>query len=58
MGSDEHGIKRRTFLKQAAVGGLGALASAAWPRVSWAASRDRLMILSSIGLDCSAPLRA
>ena len=34
MGLDELGIKRRTFLKQGAVAGLGALASAAWPTVS------------------------
>ncbi len=32
MGLDKLGIKRRTFLKQGAVAGLGALAGAAWPR--------------------------
>ena len=55
MGLDKPGIKRRTFLKQGAVAGLGALAGAAWTRTSWSASKERLMILSSIGLDTLHP---
>ena len=55
MRSNEPGIKRRTFLKRSAVTGLGVLAGAAWPRFSWSASRERLMILSSIGLDALHP---
>ena len=33
MGLNELAIKRRTFLKQGAVAGLGVLASAAWPKI-------------------------
>ena len=55
MGLDKRGIKRRTFLQRGALAGLGALTSAAWPRLAWAASKDRLMILSSIGLDALHP---
>ena len=55
MSSDTVRMKRRTFLKQSAVAGLGALAGAAWPSFSWSASKERLMILSSIGLDTLNP---
>lgn len=55
MGSDDLGIKRRTFLKQSALAGLGALAGTAWRELSWSASKERLMILSSIGLDALHP---
>jgi len=55
MSSDEVKIKRRTFLKQSALTGLGALAGVAWPRFTWSASKERLMILSSIGLDTLNP---
>ncbi len=55
MGSDDFEIRRRTFLKQSAVAGLGVLAGAAWADLGWAASRERLMILSSIGLDTLNP---
>ena len=55
MGLDEWGIKRRTFLQRGALAGLGAFTSATWPRLAWAASKDRLMILSSIGLDALHP---
>src|SRR6185436_2827291 len=54
MGLDELKIKRRTFLKQGALAGLGALAATS-PRLSWSASKERLMILSSIGLDTLHP---
>jgi peptide/nickel transport system substrate-binding protein len=55
MISDNHRLKRRTFLKQATVMGLGALAGAVLPRMSWSASKERLTILSSIGLDTLHP---
>jgi hypothetical protein len=55
MGLDELEIRRRTFLKQGVLAGFGALASAVWPRFGWSASKDRLMILSSIGLDALHP---
>jgi peptide/nickel transport system substrate-binding protein len=54
MPAKEPGIKRRTFLKRSAVG-LGVLASNGWPRLVLSASRERLMILSSIGLDALHP---
>src|SRR6187551_2854218 len=55
MRSHEARIKRRTFLKQSAVAGLGVLGSNSWPRLVLSASRERLMILSSIGLDALHP---
>ena len=55
MRSDSPAIKRRTFLKQGALAGLGVLAPTAWPQLSWSASKERLMILSSIGLDTLHP---
>ena len=55
MRSDSPAIKRRTFLKQGALAGLGILAPTAWPQLSWSASKERLMILSSIGLDTLHP---
>ncbi len=55
MRSDSPAIKRRTFLKQGALAALGALAPTAWPQLSWSASKERLMILSSIGLDTHHP---
>ena len=55
MISDNRGLKRRTFLKQSAVVGLGVLAGATLPRMSWSASKERLTILSSIGLDTLHP---
>jgi len=55
MRSDSPAIKRRTFLKQGALATLGVLAPPAWPQLSWSASKERLMILSSIGLDTLHP---
>ena len=55
MGLDELEITRRTLLKYGALSGVGAVASAAWPHFGWSASKDRLMILSSIGLDSLHP---
>lgn len=55
MGSKNQGIKRRDFLKQGAFAGLGTLLGNAVVRTSYAASRERLTILSSIGLDTLHP---
>ena len=55
MGSKRDGIKRRDFLKQGALAGVGALLSHSMVRASYAASRERLTILSSISLDTLHP---
>jgi len=55
MGAGDLEIRRRTFLKQSAFAGLGALAGMAWSDLGWPASKERLMILSSIGLDTLNP---
>src|SRR5262245_49532826 len=55
MGLDQPGIKRRAFLKQSALASLGALSGAFLSRLAWSASKERLMILSSIGLDTLHP---
>lgn len=51
----KNGIHRREFLKQGTVLGLGALLGSSWARSSFAASKERLTILSSIGLDTLNP---
>ena len=51
----KHGLSRRSFLKQTAGMSLGALAGAALPRYVWSASKDRLTILTSVGLDTLHP---
>ena len=48
-------MDRREFLKQGICLGLGALFSGGWARTSLAASKERLTILSSIGLDTLNP---
>ena len=48
-------VGRRDFLKQAAVAGLGVVLGNSVVRTSYAASRERLTILSSIGLDTLHP---
>ncbi len=48
-------IKRRDFLKQGALAGLGVLLGNSIVRTSYAASKERLTILSSIGLDTLHP---
>ncbi len=56
MVSDRNGMNRRAFLKQGTALGLGALLGGSWAtRRSFAASRERLTILSSIGLDTLNP---
>ncbi|HTN70238.1 MAG TPA: ABC transporter substrate-binding protein [Methylomirabilota bacterium] len=55
MGSRNNKIHRRAFLKYSAMGGLSVLASSSWPSLSIAASTERLIILSSIGLDTLNP---
>jgi peptide/nickel transport system substrate-binding protein len=54
MVATTHGIKRRDFLKGAAAG-LGALLGNSFAGASYAASRERLTILSSISLDTLHP---
>jgi peptide/nickel transport system substrate-binding protein len=55
MESRNNRIHRRDFLKYGALASLGALASASWPSGGVAASKERLTILSSIGLDTLNP---
>jgi peptide/nickel transport system substrate-binding protein len=55
MSSKKQGIKRRDFLKQGALAGLGALLGNSIVSTSYAASRERLTILSSISLDTLHP---
>jgi hypothetical protein len=55
MHSNKDGISRRRFLRTGTVAGLGTLAFASWPRISWSASKERLTILSSISLDTLHP---
>jgi peptide/nickel transport system substrate-binding protein len=55
MSSINRGIKRRAFLRQSALAGLGALVGNGIVRTSYAASKERLTILSSIGLDTLHP---
>ena len=55
MGWKKNGIKRRDFLKQGALAGVGAWLGNSIVRASYAASRERLSILSSISLDTLHP---
>ncbi len=55
MSSKNQGIKRRDFLKQGTLAGLGVLLGNPIVRTSYAASRERLTILSSIALDTLHP---
>jgi len=55
MGSRDQGIKRREFLKRGALGGLGVWLGSSLIESTYAASKDRLTILSSIGLDTLHP---
>ena len=55
MSFENPGIKRRDFLKQGTLAGLGVLLGNTIIRSSYAASRERLTILSSIGLDTLHP---
>ncbi len=50
-----HGMDRRTFLKRGVGLGVGALAGSSWTQAILAASKERLTILSSIGLDSLHP---
>ncbi len=55
MTSKDTGIDRRRFLQYSTVAGLSTLMSASWPRLAMAATKERLTILSSIGLDSLHP---
>lgn len=55
MSSKDTGIDRRRFLQYGTVAGLSTLVSASWPRLGMAATKERLTILSSIGLDSLHP---
>jgi peptide/nickel transport system substrate-binding protein len=55
MHSDKSGIGRRRFLKQSGVAGLAAVLGHSLVRASYAASRERLTILASVGLDTLHP---
>ena len=55
MSPKNQGIKRRDFLKGGALAGLGALLGNSIVRTSYAASKERLTILSSISLDTLHP---
>jgi peptide/nickel transport system substrate-binding protein len=55
MGSDEQNIHRRDFLKQSAFWGISVAFSGAVVKASYAASKERLTILSSVSLDTLHP---
>ena len=55
MRTETKTIGRREFLKQGAVVGMAAAFGGSLVKVSYAASKERLMILSSIGLDTLHP---
>ena len=55
MSSKHHGISRRRFLQQSAIAGLGTALAGSLVRLTYAASRDRVAALSSIGLDSLHP---
>src|SRR5918992_3084257 len=55
MSSNGKAIRRRDFLKGGALAGLGAALGGSLLKVSYAASRDRVTALSSIGLDSLHP---
>lgn len=55
MSSDEHKILRRDFLKRSAFLGISAALGGALVKTSYAASKDRLTILSSVSLDTLHP---
>src|SRR5918992_3164083 len=55
MSSNGKAIRRRDFLKGGALAGLGAALGGSFIKVSYAASRDRVTALSSIGLDSLHP---
>ena len=51
MSSGMQKVRRREFLKRSAMLGIGAALGDSFVKASYAASKERLMILSSIGLD-------
>jgi ABC-type transport system substrate-binding protein len=55
MRSNHDGINRRDFLKQSALAGMGLVANASLPKVGYAASADRLTILTSVSLSSLDP---
>jgi peptide/nickel transport system substrate-binding protein len=55
MSSPNRVLDRRRFLKHAALAGAASVAGANLPEWVWAASRERLTILSSVGLDSLHP---
>ena len=55
MSSNGKGIRRREFLKRGGLAALGTLLGGSLIKVSYAASRDRVTALSSIGLDTLHP---
>src|SRR5215475_3078902 len=55
MNSGMENIPRREFLKQTAMLGIGAALGGSFVKASYAASKERVMILSSIGLDTLNP---
>ena len=55
MSSKNDGIKRRDFLKQGTLAGLGVLLGNSIAGTSYAASKDRLVVLASVSLDSLNP---
>jgi anaerobic selenocysteine-containing dehydrogenase len=55
MSSKPKGASRRDFLKQGALGGLAAMFGESLLKISYAASRERITLLSSVGLDTLHP---
>ncbi len=55
MPSDNSGINRRRFLKQSGLAGMAAVLGPSFVKATYAASRERLTILASVGLDTLHP---
>ena len=55
MASIKNGIRRRQFLKRGAAAGLAALTGPSSARIGFAASKERVTVLSSISLDTLNP---
>jgi peptide/nickel transport system substrate-binding protein len=55
MASQKAGFNRRDFLKRSALTGMSVWTFASWPKFAYAASKERLTILSSVSLDSLHP---
>ncbi|MGH7785183.1 MAG: ABC transporter substrate-binding protein, partial [Candidatus Binatia bacterium] len=55
MASERNGCNRRDFLKRGTLAGLGVWTAASWPKTGYAASKERLTILSGVSLTSLDP---